>query len=301
MKKELEIEVAKQKYGDHAIEHFQLLAKDNVALSVTHLCGNKGGQPIVLLHGSYSTRHFWISQKGIGLGAYLTDHGFDIWVPEFRGHGFSPKGKHFKRYSVEQQMKFDLPAFSEFIFHKTKQAAVWFGHSLGGLSLYGSISQGWLQTQYIKGLITMGSQVSEGDRYLKIPFVPFLADRLLDIFGEFPAKKLGLGPENEAPGVIRDVISWKKRGGNWSSSDGISFWDGFSKIKQPCLVIASRGDTTDSFEGCEYLFNQLGSKSKQFILLGVEEGYAKDYDHVGMVIDKSAQQEVWPLILSWLK
>ena len=77
--------------------------------------------------------------------------------------------------------------------------------------------------------------------------------------------------------------------------------NGFSKINQPCLVFASRGDTTDPFEGCEYLFNQLGSKSKQFILLGVDEGFAKDYDHVGMVIDKSAQQEVWPLILSWLK
>jgi len=36
------------------------------------------------------------------------------------------------------------------------------------------------------------------------------------------------------------------------------------------------------------------------VLLGIDTGYAKDYDHVGMIIDKRAQQEVWPLIANWI-
>jgi len=289
-----------ESYGYFAVEHFQLVAADGIELSLTHIKGNEGKPPLVMLHGSYSTRHFWISPKGIGLGAFLHQQGYDVWIPEFRGHGRSPKGANFKQYSAEQQMQFDLPAFGAFVYQQTSQAAIWLGHSFGGINLYGSLSQAWLKKQYVKALITLGSQVSEGDDYLKYPLMPFLSRQLLKVLGKFPAKRLGLGPENEAPGVILDVINWKKRGGSWQTSTGHCFWKGFSQITQPCLVISSKGDTTDPADGCEYLYHQLPSKRKQFVLLSTEAGYAKDYDHVGMIIDKSAQQEVWPLIDRWI-
>jgi len=289
-----------ESYGYFAVEHFELIAADGIELSLTHIKGNEGKPPLVMLHGSYSTRHFWISPKGIGLGAYLHKQGYDVWIPEFRGHGLSPKGPSFKQYSVEQHMQYDLPAFGNFIYQQTSQAAIWLGHSLGGISLYGSLSQAWLKKHHVKAVITLGSQVSEGDGYIKYPLMPFLSRQLLKVLGKFPAKILGLGPENEAPGVILDFINWKKTGGSWQTSTGCCFWEGFSGITQPCLVISSKGDTTDPADGCEHLFKQLASDNKQFVLLSVDTGYAKDYDHVGMIIDKSAQEEVWPLIANWI-
>jgi len=292
--------ISTEKYGLFSVEHRTLRAADGIPLSITHILGNKNKQPIVLLHGSYSTRSFWISERGIGFGAYLSELGYDVWIPEFRGHGLSPKGEKFKHYSAEQQMKYDLPAFGRFVYEQTSQAAVWMGHSFGGLSLYGSLSQSWLSKSYVRGLITMGSQVSEGDSYLKLPFVPFVSKQLLKILGKFPAKALGLGPENEAIGVILDVIEWKKRGGSWQSREGKSYWRGFSNITQPSLVISSIGDETDPAEGCKFLYEELESEDKTYVLLGIENGFAQDYDHVGMVITKDAQNEVWPLIGEWI-
>ncbi|EPN67992.1 esterase/lipase/thioesterase family protein, partial [Pseudomonas syringae pv. actinidiae ICMP 19079] len=47
------------------------------------------GAPVILLHGSFSNRRFWYSPKGIGLGPYLARAGYDVWIPEMRGHGLS--------------------------------------------------------------------------------------------------------------------------------------------------------------------------------------------------------------------
>ncbi|GAB6098099.1 alpha/beta fold hydrolase [Desulfatiferula olefinivorans] len=287
-------------YGNVPVEHYLIEAEDGINLSVTHICGCEGNQPVVLLHGTYTNRHFWISPKGKGFAPYLSDQGYDVWIPEFRGHGKSPKTSKFKQFSAEEQIRCDISAFGKFVLEKSGRVPAWIGHSYGGLYLYGALSQGWLPPADVNCIVTFGSQISKGDRYLKIPFVPFLINAITQLLGKFPAKSLGLGPEIESPKTIREILEWKKLGGRWKSQNGTSYWKGFSHIKIPCLIIASRGDKNDPAEGCEYLFRQLPTEDNQFILLGEEEGFAKDYDHVGMVIDKMAQKEVWPLILEWL-
>ena len=55
------------------------------------------GVPVILLHGSFSNRRFWFSPKGLGLGAYLTRLGFDVWIPEMRGHGLSQRNEEYRQ------------------------------------------------------------------------------------------------------------------------------------------------------------------------------------------------------------
>ena len=78
-----------------------------------------------------------------------------------------------------------------------------------------------------------------------------------------------------------------------------SFWDGFREMTQAALVIASIGDKTDPAGGCETMYQRLPTLDKQYVLLARKNGHAQDYDHVGMVVSKDAQAEVWPLILEW--
>ena len=71
-----------------------------VELAVTRLgladAPESRGIPVILLHGSFSNRRFWYSPKGIGLGAYLARQGFDVWVPEMRGHGLSKRNQDYE-------------------------------------------------------------------------------------------------------------------------------------------------------------------------------------------------------------
>jgi pimeloyl-ACP methyl ester carboxylesterase len=290
-------------YGDVSVMHHGVTAGDGAPLSVTRVLPVEDAHatPVIMLHGTYSNRHFWLSPKGKGLARFFRDGGYDVWIPEFRGHGLSPKGEAFRAYDVEQQIRHDIPAFAEYITVQTDcRDPVWIGHSLGGLALYASLAAGWLPPERVRALATAGSQASEGDAYLRYPLVPGAIRLALRMLGIFPARKLGMGPEDEPVGVIHEFLRWKGRGGSWSSKDGFLYWDGFDKIRMPCLVVTSEGDKTDPAAGCRYLFEKLPAEDKTYILLGVAHGSAKDYDHVGMLIDPAAHAEVWPRILQWV-
>lgn len=257
--------------------------------------------PVILVHGSYSTRSFWVSPKGLGLGAYLADQGFDVWIPELRGHGLSPKGGDFSKITAEDQIRYDLPAIQDAVFSITAVPAFWIGHSFGGLFIIAALSMKWLQHDQVRGMVTFGSQISLGDRYLKFPPLAWTLSALMWVMGEFPAPVFGLGPEVESAGTMIETIRWKKLGGRWATRGGISYWDGLGNITLPVLTYAAADDKNDPPAGCRKIHKQLGSIDKMFLVLGKDGGFSKDYDHVGMVVSRAARQEVWPDVAGWLK
>jgi len=277
---------------------------DNARLSLTRIKPRSEQTvsiPVILIHGSYSTRNFWISNKGIGLGVYMADQGFDVWIPELRGHGLSPKGDLFSKITAEDQIRYDLPAISDAVFTLTGTPAFWIGHSFGGLFVLGALSLNWMDQEKVRGLVTFGSQISLGDGYLKIPPVAWTLSAVLRLMGNFPASRLGLGPEIEPAGTMLETIRWKKFRGQWSTSEGISYWDGLENIKIPILTYAAANDKNDPPTGCRKIHKRLGSVDKMFMVLGKDTGFSKDYDHAGMVVSAEAQEEVWPDLAGWLK
>ncbi|MEX5623669.1 alpha/beta fold hydrolase, partial [Pseudomonas syringae] len=86
-----------ERRGDLSEDVYRIKAGNSpdpsVELALTRLGladqGQAVGVPVILLHGSFSNRRFWYSPKGVGLGAYLARAGFDVWIPEMRGHGLS--------------------------------------------------------------------------------------------------------------------------------------------------------------------------------------------------------------------
>lgn len=257
--------------------------------------------PVILVHGTYSTRSFWISSKGIGMGVYLADQGFDVWIPELRGHGLSPKDENFSNITAQDQICQDLPAIQEYVFQVTGEPAFWIGHSFGGLYIIAALSMQWLDQEKVKGMVTFGSQISLGDTYLKIPPVAWIISLILKMIGYFPAPKFGLGPEIEPAGVILETIRWKKLFGKWTDSKGKSYWDGLNDICVPVMSFAAAKDKNDPAQGCKIIHDQYGSRDKIFIILERNYRFSKDYDHVGMVVSKDAQTEVWPDVAGWMR
>ncbi|MGM0454269.1 MAG: alpha/beta fold hydrolase [Thermodesulfobacteriota bacterium] len=290
--------------GKYILDIHRVPTEDNAELAVGRIRKVSAGglfRPVILLHGTYSRRNFWLSSKGAGMGAWLAEAGFDVWIPELRGHGLSPKGKNYSQICAEDHIRYDVPAIDRFVRQQTRYPVLWVGHSFGGLFVLASLSAGWLGQAGICGVVTFGSQISKGDRYLKIPPVAWGLSFFLKWLGYLPAPKLGLGPEIEPAGVIRETIGWKKLAGKWRNAAGLSYWDGLARIDVPVLSLAAAADKNDPPEGCRQLHERLGSEEKAFVLLGEQTGFSKNYDHIGMVISPSAQQEIWPCVTLWLE
>lgn len=293
--------VRDEQFGETKVSVMELRTGDDVPLCITRILPQQEPSrgPVVLIHGTYTKRNFWVSPKGIGLGPFLAEAGFDVWIPELRGHGLSPKTKRFRSFNTDSHIRQDLPAIQQAVEETTKQAAFWVGHSAGGLYIYAAMAAGDLRHDRILGLVTLGSQLEKGGEYLRFPPIAWGCSLLLRLLPNFPAPTFGLGPEVEPTGEILDYIRWKTRG-TWSAADGTSYQDGLSSIQIPVLVFAGEADKEDPPSGCRSMMEALGSQDKTFVHLAKHEGFSQDYGHVELIVSKAAQQEVWPRISQWL-
>ena len=72
--------------SDATIQH--VTTADNVSLTV-HRIGDPTGVPVLLAPGTFTNWSFWLGTRGTGFARELAARGFEAWVIDFRGHGFS--------------------------------------------------------------------------------------------------------------------------------------------------------------------------------------------------------------------
>lgn len=280
----------------------RITTPDDEQLALTRLQSSDAtteDSPIVLVHGTYTDRTFWMTSDGFGLGPFLARRGFDVRIPELRGHGRSPKGDGFERWTAEDHIRLDLPSVHETVIAEGDGSPVWVGHSAGGLYLLGALARTWIDPDEVQAVAVFGTQISEGEAYLKNRFVAGTVKAAIDLVGRFPAPLLGMGPEVEPPGEMAELIGWKAEG-RWTDSSGRSYWDGLAELELPFRAYAGAGDETDPPVGCEQLFREVGSDRKSYQLLSKDEGFSRDYGHAEMIASRAASQDVWPDLLEWL-
>ncbi|WP_447747664.1 alpha/beta fold hydrolase [Pseudomonas nicosulfuronedens] len=274
----------------------------SVELAVTRLGRPQGrrGVPVILLHGSFSNRRFWYSPRGIGLGAYLARAGFDVWIPEMRGHGLSPRNGGYERNRVADYARFDLPAIAHFVVEQSGQAPRWIGHSLGGVILAAALGGGYLDEWQAASVALCGSQVSRTYWPLKLPPVTWGGRFLLKRMGGLSGSRLKRGPEDEPLGVALEALQWHSLFGRFGEKDN-DWWGGLQNVGVPVLAVGSDGDHQDPAWACRKLLEQFGSEVREYLHLGRRQGFSEDFGHVEMLISKGAQREVWPLLQHWLE
>ncbi len=293
--------------ADKFIEDTYLLKPNNsmdnsVQIAVTRL-GTYGqndsrGIPVILLHGSFTNRGFWFSDKGKGFAGALLSAGYDPWMVEARGHGDSPMNNLYSKNNIEMYSKFDLPSVQDFVAEQTGQKAFWVGHSLGGVTLTTALAGGHLDTEKVTGIILFGSQVSRYPMLLRVPGLRLAARLILLSKNRISGKNIG--PEQEPVGIAREFVRWAGLLHGWKSSDGESYWKGLKKLNLPSLGFAAKKDRGDPAQSCRKLLNAIPGES-QFYLLSKQQGFLQDYDHVSMVVSKPAEQEIWPKAIQWMK
>ena len=275
-----------------------------VELAVTRLgradAPGARGVPVIMLHGSFTNRRFWFSPKGIGFGAHLARAGFDIWIPEMRGHGLSPRNASYRHNRVADYARYDLPAIAEFVMEQTGQAPHWMGHSLGGVVLAAAAGGGYLEQRNASSLTLLGSQVSRVYLPLKLPPVEWSGHLLLSCMSHLSGVRLGQGPEDEPIGVAREALRWHGLFGRFGAGPE-NWWQGLATVRIPVLAVSAEGDRQDPPAACERLLRQFGSACREHLCLGPLNGFSSPFGHVEMLISKTAQREVWPVLTDWLQ
>jgi pimeloyl-ACP methyl ester carboxylesterase len=259
----------------------------------------KRGAPVVLVHGSFTNRGFWLSQKGRGLASYLVEQGMDVWMMEHRGHGQSPRNDDYENNTAERYARYDVPAIHEFIQEQTGKSPAWLGHSLGGTVIATAVALQAFATPP-PAFVMMGTQVVRPNLSLQIPLAGQIARGVVRFKKELDGRQMKIGPENEPAGIINEYLARHSLFGRWKSpSTGELLLPLWKQANVPMLGISAVADTTDPAKYCQRFYRMYGGP-KEELLLGKSSGFSKDFAHVDMVVSPEAEVEVWPKISQWL-
>ena len=160
--------ISAERRGDLSEDVYRLKPANSPDISVELVVTRLGmaddsqvrGVPVILLHGSFSNRRFWYSPKGVGLGAFLARAGFDVWLPEMRGHGLSSRNIAWGKNRVADYARYDLPAIVAFVRELSGQVPHWIGHSQGAISLAAALGGQYLSDKDVASVAFFGCQIN---------------------------------------------------------------------------------------------------------------------------------------------
>lgn len=270
---------------------------DHVRLAV-HRVGPENGTPVVLVPGTFSNHTFWLGTRGTGLALALAAAGFDAWVLDPRGHGASQRPGPHDRWDFDSWTRQDVPAALRAATAERRRPAFLIGHSAGGAAVLAALAAAPELRELVPGLVIAGTPLPWLQPWRGLGARLFR--RVSLTLGRFPARLLGLGPEDELPGVMAQWMQWNLQR-RWRGEDGIDYEARFPELRAPVLFLAGAADRFFAPPAaCRALCDRIGSSDKTFLVCGRDSGFSEDLGHTGLLVHRAARAEVWPRILAWL-
>jgi len=279
----------------------RLSAGDGLELAL-HCVGPEGGAPVLCVHGTFSNHRYWLGTRGSGFARELAGHGFEAWVLDLRGHGDSAMPRRGQPADFDAWARLDLAAGLRAALDAadrrgTPGFAV--GHSAGGATLLMALAAEPDLRERLDGLVLAGTPLpwTQGFRRTGARLVR-LATWLMP---RFPARLLGLGPEDELNGVMRQWMGWNLRG-RMTGHDGLDYGAALPSVRVPTLAVAGAADRLFAPPAsCQALLERLGGPDRTFLLAGRENGFDTDYGHADLIASPHARVELWPRLIEWLE
>ena len=279
-----------------AIRKVQIVTDDGVTL-VAHCLGDPTGMPVVLVPGTFSNHTFWLGTRGTGFARALAAAGYEAWALDPRGHGESQKPGPRDRWDFDDWARHDVPAAVRAAAARGR-GTVLVGHSAGGATSLIACAAVPDLRRHVRALVVAATPLPWLQAMRRL--ATFFALGVSRAFGRFPARLVGLGPEDELGGVMVQWMRWQLQG-HWRGDDGTDYEALFGKLEVPVLFLAGAGDRVEAPPRAVHaLFKLVGSRDKTFLLCGRDGGFSEDFDHVGLLVSRAARREVWPKIIDWL-
>jgi len=185
---------------------------------------------------------------GRGLASFFQARGYAVYCLDLRGHGASgPAASRQVDWNFDDLVLADVPAAVAAVKARHPDLpVVWLGHSLSAHA--GAVALGVRPELPIDLLVLMcpGPWVRAFEPswpvWLAKRGVLRLWDGVAGVCGRFPARRLGIGTDDESRGYVRQHRAWGASG-RWESRDGsVDYLAALARIRRPALVVAAGGD-----------------------------------------------------------
>jgi pimeloyl-ACP methyl ester carboxylesterase len=287
------------------------LDKNSHQLHLMHISqpGHQG-IPILMIHGMVEDGRIFYHKSGKGLGSYMAQQGYDVYIADLRGIGQSrPKINKDSQHGQTETIQQDIPALMRFVLeHSGHKQLHLMAHSWGGVYLNSSLL---FQPELIPLVLSstfFGSKrtvrANTFERYLKISLVwnrlSLVASKRA---GYLEAIKYKLGSENETHKTHSQCVGWVQNDAWVDSDDGFDYGAAAKTTSlPPTLHIAAIRDISMGHRfDVKAFMKESGPHKAEYKLLAKKHGNQLDYDHINMLTAKECVNDHFPDVLSWIK
>ncbi|GIU42302.1 alpha/beta fold hydrolase [Shewanella algidipiscicola] len=268
--------------------------------------------PILMLHGAMSNGRVFYSDSGKGLGCYLAQAGFVVYVLDTLGRGLStPKLAAGANHGQGEVIREQLPLVQHYILSQHPHAGKvhWCGHSWGGVLMASAIARFDFFQHSVASLLTFGSKraikVRSFKKWLMVDVAwNTLAPAIAKGHGYLAADRWRMGMDNESKASLAQSIDWVR--GDWiDHDDGFNYAEaakqlGSSEGWPKAWFIAGLGDAVlGNPADVQRMLAECHCHDVDYTLLSKANGYRHDYGHAEMLTHKDACDDHFPLVLNW--
>ena len=281
--------------------------------STLHLHRWPGGDdaPVTLLaHGAVENGRVFFSRSGRGLAPYLAERGFDVNVLDLRGRGDSrpPIGRD-TRHGQWESIVEDIPVASDFLARERPGAPQhWLAHSWGGVLMAATLARLPRYRERVASLTFFGVKrcvrVWNLTRLLYIDLIWCgLCPLLTRTIGYLPARRLYMGSDDESRHSHGEGAVWVRPGPWIDPRDGFDYGAALAGVAlPPILSLAGRSDATLGHpRDARDFLAECGDGEKRLEILSRDNGYLRDYGHLDMLTAPEAADDIFPVVVDWLR
>jgi pimeloyl-ACP methyl ester carboxylesterase len=290
------------------------------------------GEPVLLVHGIAANRYNFDLTDERSLALYLAHNGYDVWMVELRGRGYSTRPRLFSglRYDwcFDEYVEQDLPAAAAAILRASGAGRLHLvGFSTGALAAYAFLTDPH-RTIEIASLVSIAGPSSfkrtrthiSGRLIRNLRWLRhrFLMRVLAPLSGYFHISPLQLihNPENldglTQRRIMVNLIANFARNellqyGDWLMNDVFRSLDQrrdyraeLSRLNTPTLFLAGARDLLAPPDAVKVTHDAICSSDKRFVICSRAQKFAVNYGHFDLLLGEHAPAEIFPLVHEWL-
>lgn len=280
----------------------------NHKLHIRHIRGEKPGIPVLMVHGAIENGKIFYTETGHGLGCFLAEEGFDVYILDLRGRGKSmPLINAESDFGQHEIITHDLPLVIDYIFKKTKQSMHLVSHSWGGVLLASVMVRHPEIRPLIRSNTCFGTKrtisVSGIEKFFKVNLLwNNLALKLAKKKGFFDAKKYGIGSDSETIKSLQHSVAWVKKGPWHDPQDGFDYQAASTTFEWPPTwhLTGINDKVLGHIQDVQNFVDESLNKHAKVTLLSKQSGNLCDYDHIDILTHKLARKDHFPAVAKWL-
>lgn len=276
-------------------------------LYVRHLAPGNAHASVLMLHGLGSSGEVFVHEQR-GLANYLSELGFECFVPDLVGHGQSwPHLSKHLDHTVNDIVAEDMPRLLAEI-HKTLNGKPLFliGQGFGSVLMMSTVARYPEVLQLIDGFVHFNARRSarlSGAAYSGIcrSFWRHLLPMTSVFKGSVPMQWLPDCSEPEIPDNYQTWLKWSE--GDWIDSvDDFDYQAAFEEIDLPpslYLTARSKAYRSNTADVREFM-RELGTHNARMLVLAKGDGNLRNYNSLTMLQHDDAWVDHFPRVLDWL-